>query len=242
MERRVEPELLDDLPAADPRAVDSRRDLERLNHWMRHPQMMASQLLENLEASPVRCIAELGAGDGRFMLQVARRLSNRWPGVLVHLVDRKGTLDRRTRLAFDALGWKAQGLTTDVFAALDRPVLNRCEAIVANLFLHHFSFEGLRALFHGISKRTRLFVALEPSRSSLALVLSRYVGLIGCRKVTQHDAPVSVRAGFAGKELSPLWPDPEQWCCHEQAAGWCSHLFLARRRPTSGDRNDAGPP
>jgi hypothetical protein len=54
--------------------------------------------------------------------------------------------------------------------------------------------------------------------------------VVGCNDVTRHDAVVSVRAGFAGKELSPLWPEAPDWELAEHAAGSFSHLFIARRK------------
>ena len=42
--RRLETELLDVLPADDPAAVRSRRDLRRLNEVMRHPAIMARRM------------------------------------------------------------------------------------------------------------------------------------------------------------------------------------------------------
>ena len=44
MNRIVEPELLDTLSPADPRAIRSRRDLRRVNAWMRNPVIMADAL------------------------------------------------------------------------------------------------------------------------------------------------------------------------------------------------------
>jgi hypothetical protein len=47
--------------------------------------------------------------------------------------------------------------------------------------------------------------------------------------VTCYDAVVSVRAGFAGHELSTLWPDKSNWRLTEQPAGAFSHLFIAQK-------------
>ena len=44
MKRIVEPELLDTLSPGDPRAAGSRRDLRRLNAWMRNHAIMANAL------------------------------------------------------------------------------------------------------------------------------------------------------------------------------------------------------
>ena len=71
--------------------------------------------------------------------------------------------------------------------------------------------------------------ACEPRRSRFALRASRLLGLIGCNDVTRHDAAASVRAGFAGRELSALWPDEAGWQIDERPAAPFSHLFVARR-------------
>ena len=106
----------------------------------------------------------------------------------------------------------------------------RAEAIVANLFLHQFSDGEVREMLAGAARKAGVVAALEPRRSRAALLLSRCLWLLGCNAVTRHDAPVSVRAGFAGKDLSALWPDAEDWELTEWPVGWCSHLFVARRK------------
>jgi hypothetical protein len=97
------------------------------------------------------------------------------------------------------------------------------------LFLHHFDREQLARLLLKAASRAQMFVALEPRRSAWCLAFSRLVGFIGCNSVTQHDAPASVRAGFAGCELSSLWPPNEGWHLSEGAAGPFSHRFVAQR-------------
>jgi hypothetical protein len=47
--------------------------------------------------------------------------------------------------------------------------------------------------------------------------------------VTRHDAPASVRAGFAGLELSALWPNEGRWELHESTRLF-AHCFVARKR------------
>lgn len=77
MQRCIEPELLDHLPASDPGAIRSRRDLVRVNLLMGHAAIMARSLL--CGAGRPRVLIDIGAGDGTFMLRVARRLAPRWP-------------------------------------------------------------------------------------------------------------------------------------------------------------------
>jgi hypothetical protein len=105
-----------------------------------------------------------------------------------------------------------------------------CDGIVANLFLHHFQAGELSRLLHLASKRVRAFAACEPRRSALAAAGSHMLGLVGCGEVTRHDAIVSVRAGFDGREISALWPEGDAWVVSEGARGLFSHLFSARRK------------
>ena len=227
MKRIVEPELLDELPPGDPLAVRSRRDLCRVNAWMRHHIIMADALRNNLNGRAPGQIAELGAGDGNFLLQVAQRTSTRWPAVTATLLDRQNIVTPETLAAFSSLGWRAETATADVFDWL--PTGNPAEVAVANLFLHHFPDVSLAGMFRAIADCTRLFIALEPRRAPLPLLCSRLLWAIGCNRVTRHDAVVSVRAGFRGGELSALWPDKPKWRLTERPAGVFSHLFIAQR-------------
>jgi len=229
MLRRVEPELLDVLPASDPGAIHSRRDLRRLNSWMGHSRIVARQLQAAFAAKPARHLLDLGGGDGTFLLKVAQLLGRRWQGTQALIVDRHKLLESQTVAAFAAMGWQIHFAEHEVLDFIKRREAPFCEATVANLVLHHFSESTLRDLFAFAQENTSMFLALEPRRSRLALLFSRAVWLIGCNAVTRHDAPASVIAGFRGSELSQLWPKTEGWSLQEQPAGLFSHLFLARK-------------
>jgi hypothetical protein len=151
------------------------------------------------------------------MQRVVRRL--RRPGVEVTLVD---------RVALPDLQGQATAVAADAHEFLARPG-PRFDAIVANLFLHHFEPAALRRLLALAARRAPLFVACEPRRSRLALQASRLLGLLGCNDVTRHDAAASVRAGFLGRELSALWPEQDGWALSEGPARPFGHLFVARR-------------
>lgn len=249
--RCVEPELLDELPPDDPGAVWSRQDLLRLNAWMGHSRLMARALQdrepsqargavpgESLRAADgsrpnrnpkSRRIVELGAGDGRFLLRVACRLSSAWQGTTAVLVDRHSVVSAETKQRFEALDWQAEAVQTDVFDWLSRPTVGFCDAVVANLFLHHFPAAQLTRLLADAARLAKTFVAIEPRRAVWPLTCSHMVWMIGCNRVTQNDAPASVRAGFTGRELSQVWPADGSWSLQERRAGWCSHLFIAQR-------------
>ena len=225
MKRLVQPELLDALPPADPRAIRSRRDLRRINWWMRNHVMLARALKNHLSATPKQ-ITEIGAGDGNFLLQAARKLN--FSNAAAILLDRQKNVSTETLADFEKLGWRAECVVADVF---DWPETSGTgEVVIANLFLHHFEEDRLALLLQKISKRTKMFIALEPHRSRWPLLGSRLLWAIGCNGVTRNDAVVSVRAGFAGEEISALWPDKTNWRLTEHRAGPFSHLFIARRR------------
>lgn len=203
--RRIEPELLDVLPVHAPEAIASRRDLVRVNLLMLQRSLMRGLLLRHV-AQPPRRILEIGAGDGRFMLAVARGLARRWPGVEVVMVDRQPLLGADLADAFARLGWRVVPVAADVFQWAAEARRERFDAVAANLFLHHFGDDDLRRLFGMLQPMAPLLVATEPRRGRFALLAARLLPLVGANRVTLNDAAASVRAGFRRGELSSFWP------------------------------------
>lgn len=224
--RLVAPEILDDLPETDPRAIASRNDLRRLNFLMFQHRIMAG-MMSNHVASPPRRILELGSGDGSFMLAVARRLSKRWSNVDLVLLDRQALVERERVAEFKALGWNVTTVQSDVFEWTASSGSERFDAISANLFLHHFEDTDLLLLLRGLAPMAPVFLATEPLRTRFPLLASRMLRVIGANDVTRHDAPASVRAGFAGDDLSRLWPRDEQTMTVERRRGLFTHAFAA---------------
>ena len=234
MNRSIEPEWLDELPLEDPGASGSRRDLRRLNRWMGHVRIVAKALTSLRPAGGPVQIVELGAGDGTFLLKVAHALGPKWSGTRVVLLDRQRVILERTLLSFTNLGWEPEAVMADVLDWRGEPASAESTIFLANLFLHHFDSEQLQELLSAIARRSCGLIALEPRRSEISLLCSHLVWLIGCNRVTRHDAPTSVRAGFRGNELSELWPNKSGWVVRERAAGLFSHLFMAQ----VSDRNE----
>src|SRR5262245_18337964 len=160
--RRLEPEWLDHLPADDPRAMRSRRDLTRVNSFMGNAGRMAKALLAYATSAP-RTILDLGSGDCQFMLAVARRLAPRWSAVTVVLLDQQNIVSQATRAGFAALGWQAQLRSADVFDFLAQA--SATYVVTANLFLHHFAEAELTRLLAQVAGKAALMVACEPRRS-----------------------------------------------------------------------------
>jgi hypothetical protein len=227
--RRLEPELLDQMTADDPRAIRVRRDLRLVNTLMGNAQCMASALKNNAAGRKPHTLVDLGSGDGRFMLQVARQLAKHWPGVRIILLDQQNIVSDATRAGFAALNWSVETVCANVFEFLIDARAQSVDVVTSNLFLHHFDDERLARLLAAAAKTAWLVVACEPRRSKFVVRASRLLWMVGCSRDTVHDAVVSARAGFNAGELGALWPNREHWELNEQSAAIFTHCFAARR-------------
>lgn len=231
MPRTVEPEWLDRLPATDPRAAHARRDLRIVNAVMRNARFVAAALAGRIDRP--RAIVDIGAGDGAWLVELARVLPPGWTRVKAVLLDRQDSVSARRLAALTRRGWVPEVITADVLDWLAQPE-SRADVYVANLFLHHFEPPRLSELLALVAGRCSVFAACEPRRSPFALHASRLLGLLGCNAVTRHDALASVRAGFADDDLTALWPRVAGWRLEEGSRGGFSHLFVAARTRAEG--------
>ena len=209
--RVPEAELLDTLPAADEGAQHSRRDLRKLNWIMGHRRHMVRMMRD----ASFNTLIDLGTGDGQFAFSVARALKRRCRLVFVD----------RQRVP----GAPSDLIVSDVMSFVRGMEQQPGTALMANLFLHHFTDDVLRELFLEASRKVDHVFACEPRRSHLSLIAIRLLPLIGCNAVTRHDAAASIRAGFLGEELTPLWPRMTSWKLTESECGFASHCFRASR-------------
>lgn len=231
MERVVEPEWLDDLSPADKEARQSRRDLRRLNQIMRHRPILLEHVRNLVAGRSEVQMVELGAGDGTLIQEILMRLAEPLPKVRLTLVDRQPVVSDSTQSGLSKMGVEVKLCQEDVFAWLRNAP--RTDLIMANLFLHHFKNPELQELFSLAAQNTSGFICCEPRRSWMAYLAAAGVFLVGCNRITRHDATISVRAGFKGDELTGLWGRNSEWETSEREAGLFSHLFFARRRPAS---------
>jgi hypothetical protein len=101
---------------------------------------------------------------------------------------------------------------------------------ITTLFLHHFDAATLGQLMAAIATHSDAFVACEPRRNAFARLGSHFVGMLGVNSVTRGDAVKSVEAGFAGYELTGMWPNAHNnWRCDEYSAPPFTHCFAAAR-------------
>lgn len=186
MQRRVEPELLDTLPADDPAAQRSRRELRLINAIMGNHRHLAREVRRSLR--PGWRVLELGAGDGTFGTRlIATGIGRPQEITGFDLAPRPATWPK------DA-AW-VQG---DVFARALPPA----EIVTANLFLHHFTPEALALLGSRLPAECRVILAREPARRRRHLAQGALLSVLALlSRVTRHDMRVSIRAGFLGDEL-----------------------------------------
>src|SRR5689334_21301573 len=112
MRRVVQSEILDDLPADDPRAIHSRGDLRRVNWLMGNAERLTQACLKAFPQG-VGSVLEIGSGDATLLLQVARKVG--WKRVVrATCLDRQNLLSSKTIAEFTALGWQVQALETDL--------------------------------------------------------------------------------------------------------------------------------
>jgi hypothetical protein len=225
--RVVEPEWLDTMSVTDPLAIRARRDLRRINAWLRNPCHLARLIEPAVRNGGFQTVAEIGGGDGWVMLRAVERLAERPSGVFLELVDRLRLLAPETAAGFEAIGWKVRALQADVFEWLPRAA--SVDVLAANLFLHHFSDAELTALFGQLAAKAELVVVCEPRRLRFPRLATASLLLIGGNVVTRHDGLASIRAGFVGSELTALWPEKHGWALEEYEAGLATHCFRARR-------------
>jgi hypothetical protein len=210
--RIVVPEILDSLPAADPRAVRSRRDLIRVDAFMGNTRWVLRKIrtLARIEGP----LVEIGAGGGR----LSSKLRGAFPGRKIFALD----LAERPAGLDAGVEW-VQG---DFFQTLETLPGGVC---AGSLILHHFSEEALATL----GRRLREFRALvfcEPLRSRMVLGFSS-LALPFAGEVTRHDMPVSIRAGFCQGELARfLGLEETVWAVTETTTWRGGVRFCAVRR------------
>lgn len=212
MARIVVPEILDSLPAGDPGAARSRRDLILVDAYMGNTRWILGKIrsLEGIEGP----LVEIGAGDGR----LCSRLHSGFPKRRVVGFD----LSERPPRLEPGVDW----VRGDFFNTL-RTV---CGGVCAgSLILHHFQAGALEE----IGRRLREFRALvfcEPLRSRISLGFSAIASPLA-GEVTRHDMPASIRAGFLPGDLARyLGLDRAVWSVTEKTTWRGGLRFCALRR------------
>ena len=221
MRRIVLPELLDHLPESDPFAVRSRRDLSLINALMGNERWVRSQVgrLLKLDES-IANVFELGAGDGSLITSMQRTYAG---GSMGGSVDFHGVdLISKKPDVPELVKWH-EG---DLFE-MKEELANCADLVVANLFLHHFEFESLAAIFEKFSK-VRYWVINEPLRTPQTLMMSQLMNPV-VNSVTEYDMDLSIRAGFQVGELGRFFSSSD-WLVDESTDFRGACRLVARRK------------
>lgn len=213
--RRVQPELLDHLPADAPAAVRSRRDLRVINFLMGNVRWFRRRLPALMK--PGEGVLEIGAGDGALGSLLMRDGMGSVTGV--DLAKRPASWPAR------AAWFQGSVFSFDGWAA--HPV------VIGNLVFHHFNEEELAALGAQLNRHARLILASEPLRSKKALRwFAALCPVMRADPVTRHDGRVSIEAGFFGDELARVLKlDPALWSWRSEEGLFGASRLIAERRP-----------
>ena len=211
-ERVLTPEILDDLPETDPRALRSRRDLRLINYLMGNYRWIASRLASE---GNDRTWVELGAGDGslgRFSEEIS---------VEVVGIDFAG----RPRAWPEEWDWISGDLWSTI---LGDDFFAFGSGVIANLFLHHFTDDQLRKLGSCLRQKCSRFLVVEPARfQRFTLLGSLLYPLVN--DVTRHDMRVSIEGGFRPPELVDLLGLHEGWRVEESVSLFGAYRLEAWR-------------
>ncbi len=213
-ERSVNPELLDHLPADDPHAMRSRRDLRGINFLMGNERWVCRTLKRFSEAAG-KGVVEIGAGDG----QLCGKLARLFPTSHLTAYD--------LAPAPTGLPPPVKWLCGDLF---NQPPPAPGGVRIANLILHHFEADALKTLGRWV-ENADLLVFNEPDRSTLPHWLGRLMHPC-INHVTRHDMHVSITAGFrAGEIQSYLGLDPGCWKIEESCTWRGARRLICWKTP-----------
>jgi hypothetical protein len=228
--RRITPEILDSLPSSDPSALASRRDLQRLHTLLGQTRLWLRWFQKRYPDRPPASLVDLGCGDGHLLTTLLQKaFPNGGHGSRLFFLDRQPSIPDSALEILRRKNWLPTVIPSDLHEWIRSAPPT--ELILTNLFLHHFHDSELRDLFKKISTLTATFIAAEPHRGFAGTVGSRLLKFLGCHSVTQHDARVSVQAGFRDHELSGLWSGRSDWSLTEQRMGPFTHFFSAEKHP-----------
>lgn len=209
-QRKLTPEILDDLPALDPAAIRSRRDLALVNAIMGNYHWLAAQM------AGAGHWLELGAGAG----SLARHFSS-------HTAIKVTGVDFAPRPESWPVDWNwHQG---DLFEFLRNPSSAEPTGIAACLFLHHFTNQQIGEIGKLIPESVCHLAFTEPARYT-AHIIQGYTGFPLFNHVTRHDMIVSIEAGFRKNELAEaLKLNQKDWKWNQTRTFWGGYRFSAQR-------------
>lgn len=203
MERRVEPEVMDDPglePALHAEALDA---LARINRVSLTERRLADEVLRVAarRTGPVR-VLDVGCGDAAVLVEAVRRVGRRGVVVEPHGCDMSPVaLDHaqdRAEHAGISLRLSRLDVTTD-------PLPGGFDIATCSLFLHHLDESDAARLLSAMAEAARVVLVQDLRRTRAGLVLAWLgVRLLSRSPVARVDGSRSVRAAFSLDEAAGL--------------------------------------
>lgn len=187
--RRIEPELMDHLPAEEARR--NLADLVRINRDFGGHSVLRKALAQVAKPEESFTVLDIGAASG----DSAGLITEIFPRAWVASLDRN---------AVNLAGAPQPKILADAFQL---PFAEGSfDVVFSSLFLHHFDnaqVVKLLSSFYALARRAVVMCDLERHVVPwLFLPVTKY--LLGWQKVTVHDGIISVRASFWPQELRDL--------------------------------------
>lgn len=201
MRRATCTELLDEDRGTPGEIEDSLDDLWRINRWLggiSSNLVLLERFFSRTRAYPVR-ILDVGSGDSRLAARLRNELLRRRRRAEFCVLDR--------HLAHLQKGHPASsGLLPVVADVLALPFAERSfDAVMCNLFFHHFSNGAAQELLRRLGTVAREAVLINDlERHMLPYLFIRCALPFTWSPITRHDAPASVRQAYTREELTAL--------------------------------------
>lgn len=187
--RLIKPELLDH--AAPEEALPNLAELVRINRDFGGHSTIRKTLADVVPNGDKFTLLDIGAASG----DSARLLQRLYPRASIISLDHSPV---------NLQAAPPPKLIADAFALPVPP--ESFDYVFCSLFLHHFSEEqvvGLLRNFYHVARRALLVCDLERHIVSYCfLPVTKW--FFGWQRITLHDGPTSVRAGFRSNELLDL--------------------------------------
>ena len=198
MQRLTSPELLDSDSGTAEEVFTSLSDLRRINRWFGGVSTTTSMMrsVANRTGSTSLSVLEVAAGTGDVPRSVSVQLEDKGVRMRTTLLDRSPA----------HLPPSKNGTSAVVADALFLPFANASfDAVSCCLFAHHLSPEELVRFVQEALRVCRVAVVINDLiRHPIHLALV-YAGWPLYRsRLTQHDAPASVRAAYTVPEICEL--------------------------------------
>jgi 2-polyprenyl-3-methyl-5-hydroxy-6-metoxy-1,4-benzoquinol methylase len=205
VQRRRQPEIMDQPHLAPQRHGEALCGLERINRWSGSARLLWRPILTHARKSPPTRLRLLDVATGGGDVPIRLWHQARRAGLRLQIAGCD-----RSPYAVDFARQRAQACQADVYFfewdVLHSGLPDAYGVVVSSLFLHHLEEDQAVALLQTMARATqRLLLINDLVRSRVGYLLA-YVGtrVLSASDVVHTDGPRSVEAAFTVKELQAL--------------------------------------